>query len=97
MQTLKELRSEFPSAAVSFEECDVSSWENQAAVFEKVYNEQGRIDIVFANAGITEKGSLLPTENENGGPTKPDLATLNVNLTGCIYCKTLLMATTNTE
>lgn len=72
---------------MSFEECDVSSWESQAAVFEKIYNEQGRIDIVFANAGINEKGSLLPVKSENEGPIKPELTTLNVNLIGCIYCK----------
>ncbi|KAE8419935.1 hypothetical protein BDV36DRAFT_307442 [Aspergillus pseudocaelatus] len=80
-QTLQELRAEHPLASVSFEECDVSSWESQTAVFEKVYAEQGRIDIVFANAGITEKGSLLPAKHDgNEGPPKPNLATLNVNL-----------------
>lgn len=41
---------------------------------------------MFANAGITEKGSLLPTKGEEA-PSKPDLATLNVNLVGVIYCK----------
>ncbi|KAE8167334.1 hypothetical protein BDV40DRAFT_295918 [Aspergillus tamarii] len=85
-QTLQELRAEHPLASVSFEECDVSSWESQTAVFEKVYAEQGRIDIVFANAGITEKGSLLPAKHDgNEGPPKPNLATLNVNLVGAIY------------
>ncbi|KAJ5980540.1 short chain dehydrogenase/reductase [Penicillium waksmanii] len=83
--TLDKLRSEFPNAGVSFEECDVSSWESQAAVFEKIYNQQGRIDIVFANAGINERGSLLPSNSESGGPIKPELTTLNVNLIGCIY------------
>ncbi|KAE8366146.1 hypothetical protein BDV27DRAFT_156226 [Aspergillus caelatus] len=85
-QTLQELRAEHPLASVSFDECDVSSWESQTAVFEKVYAEQGRIDIVFANAGITEKGSLLPAKHDgNEGPPKPNLATLNVNLVGAIY------------
>ena len=67
----------------------MSSWENQAAAFEKIYDQHGRIDIVFANAGITEKGSLLPDKKEDStkGPTKPNLATLNVNLIGVIYCK----------
>ncbi|KAJ5557055.1 hypothetical protein N7494_000970 [Penicillium frequentans] len=84
-QTLAQLRAEFPSAGVSFEECDVSSWESQAAVFGKIFTEQGRIDIVFANAGITEKGSLLPRDAAENGPVKPNLATLNVNLVGVIY------------
>lgn len=86
-QTLTQLREEFPSASVSFEQCDVSSWENQAAVFEKIYKQHGRIDIVFANAGITEKGSLMPSEVDFDGPIKPELSTLNVNLIGCIYSK----------
>jgi NAD(P)-dependent dehydrogenase (short-subunit alcohol dehydrogenase family) len=86
-QTVDQLRKEFPSAGISFEECDVSSWESQAAVFEKVFAQQGRIDFVFANAGITEKGSLLPQNEAENGPLKPDLATLNVNLVGIIYCE----------
>jgi len=85
-QTLDQLRAEFPSARVSFEQCDVSSWESQAAVFEKIYTQQGRIDVVFANAGITEKGSLLPDKDSSKGPTKPNLATVNVNFIGVIYC-----------
>ena len=86
-QTLSQLRDEFPYASVTFEQCDVSSWESQAAIFEKVYKEQGRIDTVFANAGITEKGSLLSSGVDGEGPMKPELATLNVNLIGCIYSK----------
>ncbi|KAJ5825357.1 hypothetical protein N7474_002495 [Penicillium riverlandense] len=87
-QTLKDLHVKFPSASITFEECDVSSWDSQAAAFEKIHAQQGRIDIVFANAGITEKGSLLPSKNPDGarkGPVKPNLATLNVNLVGLIY------------
>ncbi|KAJ5203785.1 uncharacterized protein N7498_004664 [Penicillium cinerascens] len=85
-QTLDQLRSEFPSAGVSFESCDVSSWESQAAVFERIYEQQGRIDVVFANAGITEKGTLLPENVDSSkGPTKPNLATVNVNFVGVIY------------
>ncbi|KAJ5632754.1 short chain dehydrogenase/reductase [Penicillium lividum] len=83
-QTLAQLRTEFPSAEISFEECDVSSWESQATAFEKTYNQHGSIDLVFANAGITEKGSFLP-KDVNAGPVKPNLATLNVNLIGVVY------------
>ncbi|KAL2007442.1 hypothetical protein VTN00DRAFT_8880 [Thermoascus crustaceus] len=79
------------SVSFSFKHCDVSSWESQAAAFEQVYAEQGRIDVVFANAGITEKGTLLVSEEEReegegkGKPVKPDLRTLDVNLVGVIY------------
>ncbi|EAW08804.1 putative short chain dehydrogenase/reductase [Aspergillus clavatus NRRL 1] len=81
---LAQLRAEFPSASLSFEQCDVSSWESQAAAFEKVHAEQGHVDIVFANAGITETGNLLAGIHDEK-PAKPGLATLNVNLVGVIY------------
>ncbi|KAJ5754170.1 uncharacterized protein N7511_008323 [Penicillium nucicola] len=86
-QTLERLHAEFPLASVSFEQCDVSSWESQAEVFNRVVDQQGRIDIVFANAGITEKGTLLPEKDgdKTKDPVKPDLSTLNVNLVGVVY------------
>ncbi|KAL4989395.1 hypothetical protein BDW68DRAFT_175925 [Aspergillus falconensis] len=80
---LEQLRSEFPSSSFSFERVDVSSWESQAAAFESVIAQQGRVDVVFANAGITEKGSLLP--EKDGQLTKPELATMNVNFVGVLY------------
>lgn len=74
---------------MSFVQCDVSSWESQADAFEKVYVDQGRIDIVFANAGISKEGKLIETDRAQRGekPMKPDLGTLNVNLVGVIYCQ----------
>jgi NAD(P)-dependent dehydrogenase (short-subunit alcohol dehydrogenase family) len=80
---VEQLRSEFPSSSFSFERVDVSSWESQAAAFENVVAQQGRVDVVFANAGITEKGSLLP--EKDGKLTRPELATINVNFVGVLY------------
>ncbi|RDW72554.1 putative short chain dehydrogenase/reductase [Aspergillus mulundensis] len=80
---LEQLRSEFPSSSFSFERVDVSSWESQAAAFENVIAHQGRVDVVFANAGITERGSLLP--EKDGKLTKPELATIDVNFVGVLY------------
>ena len=94
-EALSVLKSKFPNASVSFLQCDVSSWEEQASAFGRVYSEQGKVDIVIANAGITEKGGLFPsptseTEDSNGGvkdygPTKPDLRTVEVNFLGVLY------------
>lgn len=78
------------STTISFHQCDVSSWENQASAFKEVAQQQGRIDYVIANAGITEKGNLLAMDE--GEPTKPNLATLDVNLTGVIYCSVHLFS-----
>ncbi|KAJ0424369.1 hypothetical protein BJY00DRAFT_326935 [Aspergillus carlsbadensis] len=81
--TVSQLQTEFPGTGFSFERVDVSSWESQADAFERVFAQQGRIDVVFANAGITEKGSLLP--EKDGKLTKPELATINVNFVGVVY------------
>ncbi|RLL99438.1 hypothetical protein CFD26_102004 [Aspergillus turcosus] len=81
---LNQLRTEYPSASLTFVQCDVSSWESQAAAFEKVHAQQGHIDIVFANAGITQKGDLLANIHD-ATPSKPELRTLDVNFVGVIY------------
>lgn len=68
---------------------DVASWDAQMAVFQAVYARHGRIDVVCANAGISESGasSVLTTADAaaTGEPVKPELKTLDVNLTGTIY------------
>jgi NADP-dependent 3-hydroxy acid dehydrogenase YdfG len=54
-------------------------------VFAEVYKETGSVDVVFANAGVSEVGSFL--EKGAGEPTKPNLKTLDVNITGTLYCE----------
>jgi hypothetical protein len=84
-EVVARLKSEFPAARVTFKQCDVSSWESQHTAFEEVHNEYGSIDIVMANAGITENGKLVDFDEET--VSAPNLATLNVNLIGVIFCK----------
>ncbi|RJE26345.1 short chain dehydrogenase reductase [Aspergillus sclerotialis] len=83
-ETRLSILSQHPNASISIQRCDVSSWESQALAFSRVYSAQGRIDVVFANAGITEKGTLLPVEGEEE-PIKPDTRTAEVNFWGCLY------------
>lgn len=85
----QSLRSQYPTASVSFEHCDVSSWESQAAAFEKAVEQQGGVDIVFANAGVTESVDLVKSalgSASGGGPVKPGLKTVDVNFWGVVYC-----------
>jgi NAD(P)-dependent dehydrogenase (short-subunit alcohol dehydrogenase family) len=64
----------------------VTSWKEQVELFKAAEKEYGRIDHVFANAGITQTFSLLEDDvDEDGELLPPKLNTLNVNLTGCIY------------
>lgn len=45
------------------------------------------MDLVVANAGVTEIGKVLGDElDENGGLKAPNLKTLDVDLVGTIYC-----------
>jgi NAD(P)-dependent dehydrogenase (short-subunit alcohol dehydrogenase family) len=77
------LRAEFPSTTFLFKKCDISSWDEQKAVFEELYKETGSIDYVFANAGVSEIGNFL--EKDAGEPVKPTLKTIDINLVGTLY------------
>lgn len=87
-----QVAKEYPEATLSFKWCDVSSWEGQYAVFDQAYREHGdRIDIVIANAGISDPvvGALdcVPTEF----PRKPQLRMQDINLNGVIYSQSQLI------
>ncbi|EXJ77490.1 hypothetical protein A1O3_09716 [Capronia epimyces CBS 606.96] len=79
---VQQLIPEFPEASFVFKKADISNWDDLASVFEQIYQEQGRIDVVIANAGISREGKLIVDEEK---PSKPILKTLDVNLTGTIY------------
>ncbi|RGP72190.1 hypothetical protein FSPOR_2862 [Fusarium sporotrichioides] len=81
-----QVAKDYPEATVTFKWCDVSSWEGQYAVFDQAYREHGdRIDIVIANAGISDPvvGALDCTPTEF--PRKPQLRMQDINLNGVIY------------
>ncbi|CAG8721112.1 15684_t:CDS:2, partial [Acaulospora colombiana] len=63
--------------------CDVTSWEDQTALFAAGYEKYGRIDYVVPNAGIGQGGDgyLALTGLERKGLTKPDTKVVDVNLT----------------
>ncbi|CAI7664013.1 unnamed protein product [Penicillium viridicatum] len=74
------------SEKLKFIQMDVSSWENQRDAFIQVEEWFGRIDHVFANAGIGPTTDFLDDNlDENGQLTPPDLRTINVNLLGVIF------------
>jgi len=80
-----KLSTEYPNATVTFRKCDVSSWEDQAAAFKEVYEKRGTIDIVMANAGISEQGSTTAIDLREEEPTEPRLGAIKVNLIGVVY------------
>ncbi|KAJ4414930.1 hypothetical protein N0V82_007643 [Gnomoniopsis sp. IMI 355080] len=82
---VSQLASEHPQMRVVFKLCDVSSWQSQAQNFKEVHGEFGRIDVVCANAGISEKGTSALASIETDEPVEPNLKTMDVNLSGVIY------------
>jgi NAD(P)-dependent dehydrogenase (short-subunit alcohol dehydrogenase family) len=74
------------ASSVPFLKTDVTSWKEQVELFKAAEKEYGKIDHVFANAGIGPTVSLLEDDvDENGDLLPPKLNTLNINLTGCLY------------
>ncbi|KAL2869244.1 uncharacterized protein BJX67DRAFT_379274 [Aspergillus lucknowensis] len=71
---------------------DVSDWTSLRAFFDEAISSAGRIDHVFANAGI---GPTIDFQNDVldalGALVPPDLRALNVNLVGAIYTLRLAM------
>ncbi|KIV97383.1 hypothetical protein PV10_01139 [Exophiala mesophila] len=71
-----------------FVETDVTSWDQQAALFKKAYAWSGnnQIDFVAANAGTSERDHITAGPWDlDGEPPKPDLSSAEVNLTGVFY------------
>ena len=69
-----------------FMKANVASWKEQVEMFKAAEKEFGKIDHVFANAGISATVSLMEEDvDENGDLLPPKLDTFNVNLTGCVY------------
>jgi len=68
--------------------CNVVSWDDQLSLFELAFEKYGAVDIVIANAGITEiePGTCVGDLNVvDGKPVAPKLVTLEVNLIGVFY------------
>ncbi|KAJ5210914.1 Short-chain dehydrogenase/reductase SDR [Penicillium cf. griseofulvum] len=73
------------SEKLRFIKTDVCSWESQRDAFIQIEEWFGRIDHVFANAGLGPTINFLDESlDENGQLTPPNLQTINVNLLGVI-------------
>ncbi|KIW87176.1 uncharacterized protein Z519_12287 [Cladophialophora bantiana CBS 173.52] len=72
---------------VKFCHCDVTSWDDQYAMFRaaKEISPSKSIDVVIANAGITGPDPIFYGEEPDEEPKKPTLKVLDVNVNGAIY------------
>ncbi|KAF5594365.1 levodione reductase [Fusarium subglutinans] len=82
--------SEEHKGSFTFVKTDVSVWGDLIALFKKAKEVYGRIDHVFANAGVGPKTDYLATEvDENGDLKEPSHQLLDISLKGVINTSTL--------
>lgn len=76
--------------SVTFHHTDVTIWSNQIFLFKKARELHGRIDHVFANAGVGPRADYLSTAvDQNGDLVEPTFVALDVNLKAVIYTATI--------
>lgn len=75
---------------VTFIKTDVSKWADLIALFKKTKEIHGRIDHVFANAGLGPRADYFSTEvDENGDLKEPSYDLMDVSLKGVMNTTTL--------
>lgn len=74
------------SAHFTFHSANVAEWQDLVKVFKAALELHGRVDHVFANAGIGPKTNYVSgiELDDNGDPKEPTSAVLDVNLKGAI-------------
>lgn len=84
--------TEIPEGFYEFVKTDVTVWADQVAMFKKAIAIHGRVDHVFANAGLGPRTDYLSMEvDENGDLKEPSHALLDVSLKGVMHTATLAM------
>ncbi|KAK4941412.1 hypothetical protein LTR10_018681 [Elasticomyces elasticus] len=70
----------------TFYKTNVTDWDSLSDTFAQVWKEYGRLDFVFANAGIVEKVDIYKHEESDarGLPPKLDTTVMDINLTSVI-------------
>ncbi|KAK0213214.1 hypothetical protein DFS33DRAFT_1287290 [Desarmillaria ectypa] len=66
--------------------CNTTVWDDVVALFDLAIQTYGGLDIVVANNEATEVNQFKRVSfDSNGKPVKPDLTTLEVNLSGILH------------
>jgi NAD(P)-dependent dehydrogenase (short-subunit alcohol dehydrogenase family) len=67
---------------ILFQKCEITDWTSQRTAFANAAKHYGRIDAVFANAGIAEYGDQFfdETLDETGQLKEPDRRVLNIDM-----------------
>lgn len=79
--------------SVLFVQCDVSSYSSQSNLFHSVWNKWGRLDVLVANAGCIDQGSVYNFGRRDAPvddlPPAPNTACTDIDFKGTIYGTTL--------
>ncbi|KAH6970767.1 short-chain dehydrogenase [Ilyonectria sp. MPI-CAGE-AT-0026] len=79
-----------PEGAYTFVQANVAIWADLVVLFKTTKEIYGRVDHVFANAGVGPRTDYLATEvDENGDLKEPSHQLLDVSLKGVINTATL--------
>ena len=86
---VREVKKETKNSNLYFFYCNVTNWQSQVQFFKDAVkvSPHGGIDTVIANAGITDPTNSIETPGNLDGPEPPppNLAVLDVNLTGVVF------------
>ncbi|KAI9168055.1 Short-chain dehydrogenase/reductase ATR7 [Paramyrothecium foliicola] len=72
---------------VTFFPCNVSKWADLRAAFRRATSEAGRLDIVIANAGVSEEYDYFEDQlGDDGELLEPKYGVVDVNFRGVVNC-----------
>ena len=66
--------------SATFHKVNVTDYASLAATFDKVHKANGRLDFVFANAGIVERFSFYDKHDTDGPPPPLNQLSIDINL-----------------
>ncbi|KAK3621091.1 hypothetical protein LTR56_023017 [Elasticomyces elasticus] len=72
-----------------FKQVDVTDYASLSAAFKAVYEQQQRLDFVFANAGVVSAQDFYAESGLVGPPTEPSYKTLDIDLRAVINTSVL--------
>ncbi|EPQ57089.1 NAD P-binding protein [Gloeophyllum trabeum ATCC 11539] len=74
-----------------FQPCNVTKWDDLVSLFEKAVERFGSVDSVIPVAGVANEEAFEQLKEQSGRPVKPNLTTVEINLTAAIHTSYLAM------
>ena len=87
-QSIESVKPNFDADRTTFLKVDVTNYEQQADAFVQTWQKWGRLNFVFANAGIGDRMNFYaPAESflPNGAPAKPNELVIDICLNAMVY------------